>query len=383
MTPGPVTAAGALVRRSSAPPLTGPRHRILRRLSGSVSHPLPLSAARDALRCSGFSDIVWGKDMITCMGSRDEALLDDVLRPDGKLDPRLSTLVGELSGTDAPPADTQLIRRGSNLVFKSESSRLVYRINTIEHFEEFESNLDLIDGLIAAGAPLLGPRGTRDSSIAEDGIFVGTVWPAGIPLSPGDEGVLGRLLAHLHTTTADVKIKNLEIEDRLTGRLRAVAGQVPRSLWRVLRNKSDEAIELLSSLHRHTANNLGVHGPPALLHGDAHIGNAVRVGHSPALVDLDDICLGPRGFDLAPAMVSYRRFHRSGDRWKSFVDEYEAVAGATDWNLVETMMLIREVTMNTWLATLWNISPDAHRELIHRVETWDVPPEEHIPWQAI
>lgn len=97
------------------------------------------------------------------------------------------------------------------------------------------------------------------------------------------------------------------------------------------------------------------------------------------LIDLDDLCRGPREFDLAPSLVSYQRFHRDRRRWQAFKDAY----GEADWEAVSYLGVMRESTMNTWLAGLWTHSQPARDELAHRVRTWDQDPSVHERWSAL
>ena len=117
-----------------------------------------------------------------------------------------------------------------------------------------------------------------------------------------------------------------------------------------------------------------------LLHGDAHVGNLVMLEGSPRLIDLDDLCRGPREFDLAPSLVSYQRFHRDDQRWQALKTAYGDEA---DWDLVDALAVVRESTMNTWLAGLWAHDTHARDELVHRVDTWDSDWSSHEPWQAL
>lgn len=309
--------------------------------------------------------------------------LEDVLPTNGENNQLLDELLAKMARPGSAPTDVRIIRRGTNLVLQSASTGLVYRVNTAGHAGSIVRNLGMIDSLIKAGAPLLGPSGRPDSWTTLHGPLVGTVWPAGTPLRAGDEGILGQLLAHLHNTPLNLDVPELEVADRLHTRLHEMKNTLPQALWKVLRDKSEKAIQLLDTLQSTSKDEASVTNATVLLHGDAHIGNAVYFRNSSALIDLDDICRGPRGFDLAPAMVSHLRFHRDAARWAAFIGEYEMVAGPINWSEVQEMTLIREATMNTWLSTLWNAEPNTRSELMHRIETWDIPPQDHAPWKAV
>jgi hypothetical protein len=53
--------------------------------------------------------------------------------------------------------------------------------------------------------------------------------------------------------------------------------------------------------------------PPALVHGDAHVGNLIRENdHQVALCDFDATCVGPWQFDLVAVPIGEERFGRPG-----------------------------------------------------------------------
>lgn len=51
-----------------------------------------------------------------------------------------------------------------------------------------------------------------------------------------------------------------------------------------------------------------------------------------------------------------------------------------DWDRLVRFAGIRESTMNTWLATMWDVRPETCPELLHRMETWGT--QGHRPWSA-
>lgn len=81
---------------------------------------------------------------------------------------------------------------------------------------------------------------------------------------------------------------------------------------------------------------------------------------------MDDLCIGRPELDLVPTQVEADRFGR--------VAEFRAMernAGKTlsQWGLSRDACRIREITMVTWLGTLWNDGEDRREEFQLRMET--------------
>jgi aminoglycoside phosphotransferase (APT) family kinase protein len=92
-----------------------------------------------------------------------------------------------------------------------------------------------------------------------------------------------------------------------------------------------------------------------------------------ALIDLDDLALGCPEIDLAPAATSYQRFSGVAGSWSEFRSAYETSPGAEpiDEELLTWFVKLRQLTMLSWLFTLWDLRPETRNELTHRMTTLD------------
>lgn len=289
------------------------------------------------------------------MTGRMAAALSWALDASGRPTPQLVDAAESLVGYHLD--DLELIRIGSNAIFSDRNKRVVIRVQSADLADEVIANLDLVIGLSEAAAPLVGPL-VPTALRTETTVL--TAWPLGNAVLATNVALLGSVLADLHTSSMPRDLPTLNLQDKLQSRLSEIrATDLPAALRDSLVAHICHASALVGRLS--PAN-------PVLLHGDAHTGNLVELDHRALLIDLDDLCAGPREFDLIPAFVAYKRFHRDRDLWLAFRNAY----GHADWETVESLAVVRETTMNTWLAGLWSSSPTARDELTHRINTWDL-----------
>lgn len=280
--------------------------------------------------------------------------------------PSLGILAHEAS--DRKLRDLEVIRHGTHLVLKDAPTKTIVRAQHIGHLNQFRENLDLVRSLIGAGAPLLGPL---DPGIAWDDSVVITAWPLGAP-TPDDTFGLATALKRLHSIEAPPNLATLNIDDRFQSRMDGLEADLGTAVTSDLHRRIDQAREAFNqycSAHTH------------LLHADAHGGNLVTLDGSALLIDLDDLAVGPKEFDLVPSYTAYVRVHRNPARWGLFKKTYGA--DQADWDLVDRLRIIRETTMNTWLADVARHSTAAREQLEHRLATWDLDPLSHEPWRAV
>jgi Ser/Thr protein kinase RdoA (MazF antagonist) len=101
------------------------------------------------------------------------------------------------------------------------------------------------------------------------------------------------------------------------------------------------------------------------VHGDAHRGNVLLTSQGPVLLDLDELCIAPREWDLAPTLVARRRFGLSQAEWASFSTAYgydllhSPAAGPLVW--------LRELAMTTWLLQQYGAAREIDEELGRRI----------------
>lgn len=260
----------------------------------------------------------------------------------------------------------RLLRTGSNLVFADPEARVVLRVQVPSHEEAVRANLQRVTALLAEDAPIVGPA---FPSIAVTGEAVVTQWRLGDAIGINAHASLGHALRGLHQVdSASLELPVLQIESKVRHRLANLDPDIPASLVDSLRDHAENALALFRQMPTDR---------PLVLHGDAHVGNLVMMDGRPLLIDLDDLCIGSREFDLLPTYVSFKRFHGDSSKWEAFQQGY----GDADWERLDSLSVIRETTMNAWLADLWNLSEAARLELRHRIATWDA--TDHKAWTAL
>ena len=285
---------------------------------------------------------------------------------EGAATDRLQALAADLVPSDL--GHIELLRRGSNVVLQAPDAHVILRLQHAALADAVEENLSLVTRLSTGGAPVVPPL-TSHAATTEQVVL--TAWPAGTPVRADDTADLGAVLKALHDIQPPNDLQLVNVTDRFEHRFAEIPPDVPDRIVKALREHADLAVTTLRAASSSS---------DVLLHGDAHVGNLVTLDGSPRLIDLDDLCRGPREFDLAPSLASYQRFHRDDRRWADF---QEAYGSSADWDLVDTLTVVREATMNTWLAGLWAHDPRARDELVRRVETWDQDWKSHEPWRAM
>ncbi|SFC47869.1 phosphotransferase family protein [Streptomyces aidingensis] len=175
-----------------------------------------------------------------------------------------------------------------------------------------------------------------------------TLWPYGTPVDPVDPDAApwaeaGRLLARLHAVPV------APLEGRLGGalpvmrgparvaeamaRLRACAPGGPRPA--AARKAVEDAWAGLPGWCRAepgtgAAPPSGSGGPPALCHGDFHLGQLLRhpPEHGPwRLIDVDDLGTGEPAWDLARPAAGFAAGFLPPEDWRRLLDAYQEESG--------------------------------------------------------
>ncbi len=114
------------------------------------------------------------------------------------------------------------------------------------------------------------------------------------------------------------------------------------------------------------------------VHGDAHRGNLLLTSEGPVLLDLDEVCVAPREWDLAPTLVTCRRFGLSHEDWDSFSTAY-------GYDLLQSpaakpLVWLRELAMTTWLLQQYGAAREIDAELGRRVASLEEDDHNWTTW---
>lgn len=258
-------------------------------------------------------------------------------------------------GFDTPALD--LLRIGNNYVYADTANQLAIRVSIApaEALALLAFNEKLVQ-LAQAGAPIVAPSQVEPIELATG--HLATLWPLGRPPEPDPAVSLAPTLSTLHQVDHRVSLPTSSGFGRARRRLAAARDLgVPASMI-------DELGERLDKL----GTQFPTWAATRLVHGDAHTGNIVRLDGRHLLVDLDDLALGCPEIDLAPARISYRRFNVMAGDWPSFLAAY---GSPVDLDLVDWFGRLRQLTMMSWLFTLWNERQESRSEIYHRMATLD------------
>jgi hypothetical protein len=179
-----------------------------------------------------------------------------------------------------PASDPVVLRDLTNLIVHLRPAPVVARVQltlgALRGSAWARTEIDAAQFLAAAGAPVAPPASDVDPGPHEIDGFLVTFWTY-VDHDPAlaDAAVAGRSLRELHDAFA------------------AYGGELPTC------DRLEEVRRLLDDPElRQLANMLPpLEGPP--IHGDAHLRNVLWTRDGPLWSDLENICRGPREFDLA------------------------------------------------------------------------------------
>lgn len=278
----------------------------------------------------------------------------------------LETLAGQLHGHGLVADKIELIRHGSTSVYRVVGAGAVVRItrSPLADAGDVEAWLDGIASLAAQGVPVLGPLFLRPLDL---GAAWATLWPEASPVSRGSFKGLGAALRKLHGAEIPAVFAG-----RGDGRMAAVASRlvtaealsVPAEYLETIRDHLKQVEAAWTSLDHL------LHVPA---HADAYVGNLMVHEGRPVLIDLDDMCSAPRELDFAPSLVSSRRFEDTRAAYEDLLDGYGPCEPPLDAEALEVFVEQRQLTMISWLATLWGVEQRSRAELEHRLSTWEEP----------
>ncbi|WP_344589135.1 phosphotransferase family protein [Actinomadura vinacea] len=177
---------------------------------------------------------------------------------------------------------------------------------------------DTLPGLLL---PSLGPPRDVDGRVV-------TLWPYGEPVTPDPDALPwedgARLLARLHSTPPPEDVPGWGRPERVARQVAKLDGDTAAE--REIRR----AFGTLPAWLRGGAN--GRPRPPhgdrrALLHGDWHMGQMVRVQGTWRLIDVEDLGAGDPAWDLARPAALYSAGVLAHSDWSRFLGAYRAFQG--------------------------------------------------------
>lgn len=265
--------------------------------------------------------------------------------------------------------EVNLLRVGTNLIFSVPQFKVVLRASRGEP-PQSDAFLKLINEL-SAEAPILPPLIHK---IIECDDWRFSVWPMGENADLSKHGdAFASALDSLHQIRYEKinypfpKFTPLApVQNRLD---KATNAGAPINCIEFLRTKLTQLSSSMDAFDEQ---------PGCLLHGDAHIGNAVIYRKQLMLIDLDDICYGPWQLDFIPAWTAMLHMDES-ERYLSIVSKHQEEIN--EWPLKQEAIAIRELTMTSWLASLWGRGKRYQSELLLRYKS--LSQETNDKWSAI
>lgn len=184
----------------------------------------------------------------------------------------------------------------------------------------------------------------------------------------------GRLLREMHQALDRSKLKAPKFDGgRLIGpplEWIESAEVIDADDVEVLRDRAEEALKRL----RKARSELG----EGLLHGDAHLGNAVVGPLGPVLLDFENACRGPREWDLIPAALRFERFGLPEREWAAFSEGYGY--DVRDWPGYDALLNLSALSETCF--TLVNYAR-FRKEAEKRLRYWRRPSLAAPAWQAV
>ena len=249
----------------------------------------------------------------------------------------------------------EIIRRGTNLVLRSVPDKVVLRVSESRGYAEILENLNFVISA-SESSQVLPPSCTE---VIESQGYVATAWPLGKPRNdPAAFREFGAALRSFHDLEFSADLTRLDLKSSIQKRLKILTEC----------GVSNGDISVLDDLASavYAAHDLMVVSGDTVLHGDAYIGNVVEYSGELFLIDLDDVCIGPWQYDLIPTAVTAYRFAQQHE-YELLLDGYGNAI--EDWKFLDHALRIRELTMTTWLGTLYSQGETVQREFALRMET--------------
>jgi aminoglycoside phosphotransferase len=253
-----------------------------------------------------------------------------------------SVLARALTLAGLPGDGVELVRLGSNVVFRLSDRPIMARVARSRDAEaSVGREVRVARWLAQQGIPAVRALAV-EQPIVVDG------WTVGLWESVNDREVFGTvaeladLLRALHALPRPpFELPTADPIGRLLRRIEVGPGlsHVDRDFLHDRAVSAGERYAMLTfSL------------PVGVVHGDANVGNVLRNRHGVGvLADLDDFCVGPREWDLIQTAIFYERFGwHTAEEYVAFAQKYGFDVMA--WPGYTVLREIRELSMVAWLA---------------------------------
>jgi aminoglycoside phosphotransferase (APT) family kinase protein len=267
-------------------------------------------------------------------------------------------LAGVCATVGLDPVGATLIKCTANAVFRlanapvvvriGVSTALRHRVEKVVHVATWLAEHDVPAVRLLQGVP---------QPVQYDG-HVATFWeavPAGGGRPRGRD--LGKLLRRIHDLPEPASWLPLwrplaDVQARIGEAIELAASDLA-----FLQERCDEVADMLSRLEFPSA--------PALVHGDAHLGNLIPSPAGSVLCDFDSSSLGPPEWDLTPLAVGVVRFGEPAGRYRELVRTYGV--DVTRWSGFPVLRAVRELKLITSVLPIIGSRPEVRAELFRRM----------------
>lgn len=268
-------------------------------------------------------------------------------------------LVEICAASNLNPDDAELIRLGSNAVFRLRSAPLIVRISPdSDGIVEARRQVAVAEWLADNDVPAIRVAAGISQPVEANG-RVGTLWVSASDREEyGTTADLASILRRLHSLEA-LQALDLPALDPFTVARERIAAHFSVDDREFMEDRCDQLARLWPDLDFVM--------PEGVIHGDASVGNVIRddEGHG-LLSDLDGFSVGPREWDLVLTAMFFDRYDwHTSDEYRDFVRVYGY--DVRDWSGYDVMCDTRELLMVAWLGQKVSMDPANAPELAKRM----------------
>jgi Ser/Thr protein kinase RdoA (MazF antagonist) len=269
-----------------------------------------------------------------------------------------------------------LVRFGENAIFRERGTEIVLRVyRSPERADVAKKCVLFARHLQRNGFPAVRPR---DDEVFLEETYPITVWSwvAARRQPPCTWLDFGSHLEELHAVASSYE-NPLSMLDPLS-RIRQKIENIARS-----GKYTSQEIQILESAYQDCTEHDARHAFSRrrdVIHGDAHRGNTICSRHRILFLDFDNVCYGPREWDLVPTMIAHRRFGLSQEHAAAFEAGYGA--RLRDWKPLADAVAIQELSMITWLCQNRGFSKQIDDEIALRLRSC-ASGDTHTVWHAL